>query len=408
MYCNRGIKSAFFAAFVVFAGGIADVAARPSVESVRVGDHTKKTRFVVDLSSKISFSVFTLANPYRVVIDLSEVDWRLKSDALRPGKRITGFRFGLFRAGQSRMVLDVKKPVIVTKAFILGPNGNRGHRLVIDLTETTHTAFLAALRRSKFSSPGAKARGAKTNPPSARYVPPRKSTDNRPLIAIDPGHGGVDPGARSRSGSWEKHITLLQARELKRQLLRTGRYRVIMTRQRDVFVRLRERIAVAQRAQADLFISLHADSISNHRIRGGAVYTLSENASDKEAAALARKENKADIIAGIDLNEQSTTVAKILIDLRQRLTKNQSVTLAKGLVSELRKSMRLLRNNHRFAGFAVLKAPDIPSVLIEMGYLSNRMDERLLKQPKHRSRIAGSMVRAINVYFARQQALRQP
>lgn len=392
---------AIFAAFVLIAGSAADVFARSVVESVRVGDHAKKTRFVVDLSGKVSFSVFTLADPYRVVIDLSEVDWRLKSETFRSGKRITGFRYGLFRSGQSRMVLDVKQPVIVSKAFILGPNGNRGHRLVIDLTETSREAFLSALRQPRTkSAPVGKA------PAADRPSPPPK--DNRPLIVIDPGHGGVDPGARGRSGTWEKDITLLQAKELRRQLLRTGRYRVLLTRQRDVFVRLRERIAIAQRAEADLFISLHADSISNQRIRGGAVYTLSERASDKEAAALARKENKADIIAGIDLNDQSTTVAKILIDLRQRLTKNESVTLAKGLVSELSKSVRLLRNNHRFAGFAVLKAPDIPSVLIEMGYLSNRTDERLLRRAKHRGKIAQSIVRAVNVYFARQQALRQP
>ncbi|MBT5047555.1 MAG: N-acetylmuramoyl-L-alanine amidase [Rhodospirillaceae bacterium] len=403
MYWIRRSSSAIFAGFVLFAGAAADLSARPVVESVRVGDQIKKTRFVVDLSAKVSFSVFTLADPYRVVIDLSEVDWRLKPDAVRPGRRITGFRFGLFRSGQSRMVLDVKQPVNVTKAFILGPSGHRGHRLVIDLAETSRPAFLAALRRSKPASSRIKRKS-----PAVRPSPPPKARDTRPLIAIDPGHGGVDPGARGRGGSWEKTITLLQARELKRQLLRTGRYRVLLTRRRDVFVRLRERIAIAQRAQADLFISLHADSISNHRIRGGAVYTLSERASDKEAAALARKENKADIIAGIDLNEQSTTVAKILIDLRQRLTKNESVTLAKGLVSELGKSMRLLRNNHRFAGFAVLKAPDIPSVLIEMGYLSNRTDERLLRQAKHRGRVARSIVRATNVYFARQQALRQP
>jgi N-acetylmuramoyl-L-alanine amidase len=228
------------------------------------------------------------------------------------------------------------------------------------------------------------------------------------MIAIDPGHGGVDPGARGISGAWEKDLTLLQARELRRQLLQHGGYRVVMTRDRDVFVRLRERIAIAQRAGADIFISLHADSIADRSVRGGAIYTLSEQASDKEAAALAAKENKADIIAGIDLNDQSRTVAKILIDLRQRLTKNDSVTFAKALVNQLDDSMRLLRNNHRFAGFAVLKAPDIPSVLIEMGYLSNRVDERLLKRARHRQKVATAIVKAIDGYFARQQALHQP
>ena len=389
---------------LAFAVGAAPfAAAKTTVKSVRIGDYASKTRLVLDLSGKISFAVFSLADPYRVVINLPEVDWRLKHDAVRPGKRITGFRFGLFRPGQSRMVIDVARPVSVTKSFILEPRGKRGYRLVIDLVDTTRTAFLQAIRRSQPVRPP-----VVVPPRAGRSQQPVKPTDGRPLIAIDPGHGGVDPGARGRSGTMEKFLTLKQAQELRRQLLQTKRYRVIMTRNNDVFVRLRERIAIAQRAGADLFLSLHADSIANRHFRGGAVYTLSERASDKEAAALARKENKADIIAGIDLNDQSKTVAKILIDLRQRLTKNDSVILAKGLVKELRGSMRLLRNNHRFAGFAVLKAPDIPSVLIEMGYLSNRQDERLLRDPRHRRKVAGSIVRAINAFFARQQVLRRP
>ena len=388
----------------VIAGFSASAVAKTAVLSVRIGEYASKTRIVLDLSSKVSFDVFSLADPYRVVINLPEVDWRLDADADRPGKRISGFRFGLFRPGQSRMVIDVTRPVSVAKTFIIEPNSKNSHRLVIDLVDTTQAAFLRAVRRVQ------PAKEPIAEPPQSKKMTkrPAKPTDNRPLIAIDPGHGGVDPGARGRSGSWEKSLTLKQAQELRRQLLQTKRYRVIMTRDNDVFVRLRERISIAQRAGADLFFSLHADSIANPKIRGGAVYTLSEKASDKEAAALARKENKADIIAGIDLNDQSKTVAKILIDLRQRLTKNDSVTLAKGLVRELRGSMRLLRNNHRFAGFAVLKAPDMPSVLIEMGYLSNTQDERLLRDARHRGRIAESIVRAINGFFARQQALRRP
>jgi N-acetylmuramoyl-L-alanine amidase len=377
--------------------------AKPAVTSVRIGDHATKTRIVLDLSAKIPFELFSLADPYRVVINLPQVDWGLDADAVRPGKRITGFRFGLFRPGQSRVVIDVARPVSVANTFILEPDGKRGYRLVIDLVDTTRKAFLQAVRRAQLARlPAARSRQ------SALPTRPVKPADSRPLIAIDPGHGGVDPGARGRSGSWEKSLTLKQALELQRQLLKTRRYRVTLTRDTDVFVRLRERIAIAQRAGAAMFLSLHADSIANRKVRGGAVYTLSERASDKEAAALARKENKADIIAGIDLNEQSKTVAKILIDLRQRLTKNDSVTLAKGLVKELRGSMRMLKHNHRFAGFAVLKAPDIPSVLIEMGYLSNREDERLLRDPRHRRKVGGAIVRSINGFFARQQALRQP
>jgi len=385
------------------AGTVASAAPQTTVTSVRIGDTAARTRVVFDLSEKVSFDLFSLADPYRIVINLPEVDWKLDVDAIRHGKRITGFRFGLFRPGQSRVVIDAARPVLVKRKFILEPGKKRGYRLVVDLVDATRAAFLQAVRQEQQAR-------LSTGEPAESEAPakPVESADSRPLIAIDPGHGGVDPGARGRSGSWEKDLTLKQALELQRQLLATNRYRVILTRNDDVFVRLRERIAIAQRAGASLFLSLHADSIANRRVRGGAVYTLSEKASDKEAAALARKENKADIIAGIDLNDQSKTVAKILIDLRQRLTLNDSVILAKGLVGELRGSMRLLRKNHRFAGFAVLKAPEIPSVLIEMGYLSNIQDERLLGDPRHRESVANAIVRSVNGFFARQQALRQP
>ena len=225
---------------------------------------------------------------------------------------------------------------------------------------------------------------------------------------IDPGHGGVDPGAISRSGAWEKHIVLAFSKELRRQLVATGKFDVRLTRHRDVFIRLRQRIAKARAVGANLFLSIHADSIHNRRVRGTSVYTLSKRASDKEAAALARKENKSDLIAGVDLKKQSSDVVNILIDLAQRETMNESAVFAQQLVSEMAKVRKMLRNTHRFAGFAVLKAPDIPSVLIELGYLSNRTDEKLLLDPKQHRRMASSITRAIQRYFERQQALNRP
>ncbi|MFQ5467019.1 MAG: N-acetylmuramoyl-L-alanine amidase, partial [Kiloniellaceae bacterium] len=221
----------------------------------------------------------------------------------------------------------------------------------------------------------------------------------------DPGHGGVDPGARSISGAYEKNIALAQAREVRRRLLATGRYRVVMTRDKDIFIRLRDRIAFAQRMEGDLFVSLHANNHVSSRIRGASVYTLSETASDAEAAALAAKENTADIIAGIDLTEQSEDVNKILIDLAQRETMNRSKYFANLLVKQLGGVTRLLRNTHRFAGFAVLKSPTVASVLVEIGYLSNAREERLLRSAKHRANVAAATVRAIDAYFKRQNAL---
>lgn len=378
---------------------VAGAAAVPAVTDVRIGDYPSKTRLVLDISERVDYRVFSLVDPYRVVIDLPEVAWRINGVGA-PRGLVAKFRYGLFRRGQSRMVIDAIAPVVVAKKFMLAPNKTNGHRLVLDLMKVTRAAALRQVYR-----PGKTA--LRLAPvPKRRTI--RPSNGGRRTIAIDPGHGGVDPGATGRTGSREKHITLAQARELRRQLLATGRYRVVMTRNRDIFVRLRDRIAIAQDAGAELFISLHADSMRDRGVRGGSIYTLSETASDKEAEALAAKENRADLIAGIDLSDQSEVVAKILIDLRQRLTKNDSAVFAKFLLAELGKSMRLLRNNHRFAGFAVLKAPDVPSVLVEMGYLSNRTDERLLKTARHRRKIAAAMVRAVNRYFVTRQARERP
>ena len=238
-------------------------------------------------------------------------------------------------------------------------------------------------------------------------LPPTKPERNGPVVvAIDPGHGGVDPGTRGRSGVYEKRITLAAARELARQLTATGRYRVVFTRDRDVFVPLPTRVAIARKAGASLFISLHADSIADRKVRGASVYTLSENASDAESAALAAKENKADVIAGIDLSSQvyDPEVANILIDLAQRQTNNDSGVFAETLVPELGTVERLLRKTHRNAGFRVLKAPDVPSVLIEMGYLSNPRDERMLRNPAMRAKLMGAVRRAIDRYFAAKLA----
>jgi N-acetylmuramoyl-L-alanine amidase len=387
------------AAVLLAAASVYPADAAPAVTGARIGDYPAKTRFVIDLDAPVEYTVFVLADPYRVVIDLPEIDWRIDAGAHPPGKTISGYRFGLFKPGNARMVLDVTGPVAIAKSFMLPPAGGRGHRLVLDLKPVDRATFMAALRRAE-PAPSA------APPPVA--VPEPHDDDPRKLIAIDPGHGGVDPGALGVSGAREKDITLTVARELARQLQATGRYRTVLTRNRDVFVQLRERISIAQRAGAQLFISLHADSIANRRVRGGSVYTLSERASDKEAAALAAKENRADLIAGIDLTDQSQTVARILIDLRQRLTMNESAVFAKGLVGEMGKNVTMLRNTHRFAGFAVLKAPAIPSVLVEMGYLSNSTDERLLRQRSHQAKIAGSAVQAVDRFFARQQAFSQP
>jgi N-acetylmuramoyl-L-alanine amidase len=219
------------------------------------------------------------------------------------------------------------------------------------------------------------------------------------LVVLDPGHGGVDPGAIGLSGVYEKDIALATARELGRLLEVSKRYRVQLTRDDDEFVPLQDRVARAHSAGAELFLSIHADALPNAGIRGASVFTLSERASDREAAELAARENKADLIAGIDLSRHEPVVSEILLDLARRQTNNLSIRLARDMVSELGRDVRLLNNTHRSAGFAVLKAPDIPSALVELGCLSNKEEDRLLQQTSYQRRLAAGLARSINDYF---------
>lgn len=388
-------------------------AAALSALGVRLGDHSGFVRVVLDLSESVPFSLFTLAEPYRVVIDLPEMEWDFREQGVMGGGGlIQAVRYGLFQPGNSRIVLDLGRPALVRKAFLLPPGDGTGWRFVLDLGETTPGEFLrVAGPGNRIGSPDWKGVAAQPEPQQAAVqVPndPRETPPNRkPVIVLDPGHGGVDPGAIGVSGVYEKNITLAAAREFRSLLLATGRYDVHLTRDRDVFLRLRERISVARAKRADLFVSIHADSIGNAKIRGLSVYTLSENASDGEAHSLAEAENKADIIAGIDLSHESQEVTNILIDLAQRETMNLSARMAQAVVAELKRETTLLQRSHRFAGFAVLKAPDVPSVLVEMGYLSNREEERLLRTASYRDKLGRAFVRAVDTYFeARQKASR--
>jgi N-acetylmuramoyl-L-alanine amidase len=245
------------------------------------------------------------------------------------------------------------------------------------------------------------AMAATAKKPPVRSDQPKQPAQRRRVV-IDPGHGGGDPGTIGVRGSHEKDITMIVGRELRRQLQASQRYDVIMTRERDEFVSLADRVQRARAGRGELFLSLHADAIHRPDVRGASVYTLSEKASDARAAALAAKENRADAIAGLDLSHQKPDIAAILVDLVQRETKNQSATFANILLPEMGRDVRLLDRSHRFAGFAVLKAPDIPSVLVEMGYLSNREDERLLNAAAHQARLAATLVRAIGRFFDSQ------
>ena len=413
------LRSAFLALAAVLCMGSGPrpaAAGQTVVTDLRVGENAKTTRFVLDLTGRVEFRVFTLADPYRVVIDLPAVAWRLPVRPL-PERRglLAKLRYGLFKPGISRVVLDMNGPAAVDKAFLLVPAGVHAYRLVLDLVPTSRAAFLKRAgrpdaRAASLTPVPARPRPgygtAKTAVPPPPLRKPRRAdkprrAESKPGIVIDPGHGGIDPGTTSVGGIYEKHVTLAVAREMKAQLERTGRFRVVLTRERDIFLRLRDRVAKGRDAGARLFMSIHADAIKNRKVRGLSVYTLSERASDKEAEALAEKENKADLIAGIDLTHETPEVANILIDLAQRESMNESVRFASLLIKELRRKTRVLRRSHRFAGFAVLKAPDVPSVLLEVGFLSNREDEKALRSKKYRAKLAAAVVRAVDGYFAR-------
>ncbi len=386
----------------------AAAAASPTVLDIRVGLHGVTTRLVFDLSQKVDFTVFTLSDPYRVVIDLPEVGWRLPQKALPSATGVLDrLRYGLFKAGNSRVVLDVSAPVAVEKSYSLGRNKGAASRIVIDLVKTSREAVIEARRKVTTptpSQPEAKAAGLIFAVP--RTKPPRRT--GKRIIVLDPGHGGIDPGAIGVSGVFEKDITLKFARVLSGKLVATGRYKVELTRKNDVFLALRDRVRSARDAGAELFLSIHANTISDRRVRGVSVFTLSERASDKEAALLAERENKADVIAGIDLSKESSEVSNILIDLAQREAMNESARFAGYLVKDLSRTSKLLPNTHRFAGFAVLKAPDVPAVLLELGFLSNRNEEKKLKSKRHQERMATAMTKAIDTYFARvEEALRR-
>jgi N-acetylmuramoyl-L-alanine amidase len=234
---------------------------------------------------------------------------------------------------------------------------------------------------------------------AARSQPAAKPVPKRRTIVLDPGHGGLDPGAIGLSGVFEKDLALDAARLVARELDAGKRYRVVLTRTSDEFVVLQDRVARARAADGDLFLSIHADALPDPGMRGASVFTLSEKASDAQAAALAARENKVDLIAGIDLSRHAPEVSSILIDLARRQTNNQSIRLARRLVNDLGQDVAMLNNSHRSAGFAVLKAPDIPSALVEMGCLSNREEEHALRTPAYRQKVAVGIARSVNDYF---------
>lgn len=386
----------------------------PVVLGARVGEQPDRTRFVIELSDPLALRVFTLANPDRVVVDMPGVLWRLQNPERPSGiGAVHAYRYGLFRPGDSRFVIDLNRPVTAAEPMILPPEGGYGYRVVLDLFPTSQAKFEAqagwpadlrakeAVAERVASAPPAPAASATPIVPPvlapALAVAPAPSKSR--VVVIDPGHGGIDSGTTGVDGLLEKNVVLDVALRLKKDLQRRG-YTVHLTRDTDIYIPLRERVNIGRGYQADLFISLHADSNPDPTVSGASIYTLSDSGSDKEAAALARKENQSDIIAGVDLSGENSPVASILIDLAQRDTINRSSRFAQVVVSQLSQATDILpREPHRAAAFVVLKAPDVPAVLIELGYLSNAHDCSQMGTAAWRDGAAAAIAGAVDRNF---------
>lgn len=372
----------------------------PVVIGIELTDDSAQSRLVVELSDPVDFRSFLLTNPNRVVVDMPKVVWRPGTTAAPSGRGIVkNYRFGQFRKDVSRLVLDLNRPAKIGSAAMVAPKDGAGFRLVINLTPVSVSEFAINAgwpKAAEFTGTGI-------------AWDDYTRTDTSPMIIIDPGHGGMDPGAHGESGLLEKNIALAVARQLRERLEQSGHYRVKLTRDADVFIPLRDRVGIARAAHGDLFVSLHADSNEYREIRGASVYTLSPGASDRETANLADKENLAGAAFGLEPAETTAVAGSILMDLGQREIMNLSARFAETIVGALPVATDVHQPlPHRSADFAVLKAPDIPSVLIELGYLTNPYDESEMATQSWRTRVAAAIATAIDRHFSLTQMIQNP
>ena len=423
-------------AFLFLFGGLlfgAPVLADNRITALRLGQidfgGQSALRVVVETAERQPAQLSLLSRPWRLVIDYASMGWGnpdLPLSGPLDDPLAVAYRFGHPRAGIGRLVIELSRPASPEQAFILSPSPNRsGHRLVIDLLDRGATQF--KLAQNALASGQFHAQAQASNdivspiaPPKVRppKIKPKQKDDSilsligkivdmavptsRPksfLVAIDAGHGGKDPGAIGKRGTKEKHITLATAKQLAAHLNRYPRIKARLIRSEDRYYKLRQRIDRARQMRADIFISLHADSAPSASARGISVFSLSDKASDKEAAHLARQENKADLIGGPDLDGQDPLAANALLGMFQRESMNESAKLARFILNEIRDFPGGDKRGHRFAGFAVLKAPDIPSVLIELGFLSHARDEKNLNSKRYRDNLTKQLAKAVHAYF---------
>jgi N-acetylmuramoyl-L-alanine amidase len=363
--------------------------------SAEIAGDDLRVRALIKFDREPKLSRVLISNPYRLVIDLPETGFQFDPRSPLARGLISDVRFGMMQEGKSRIVITAKGPFSLDLFEVRKDESGDGWHLVLDMSASAEAAF-EKLLDAEAERTGATSTATKGDrigqAPTGRYKPF--------TVMLDPGHGGIDIGARGRSGTQEKDVTLAFAIELKNLLVTNPSLRVVMTRDDDEFLALGERVRLARQNDADIFIAIHADTIRTKDLRGATVYTISDKASDEVAHAVAANENQSDIYAGLPVTSDNNDVSDILIDLMRRETQKFSVHLAKTVVSSFTGKIRLINNPHRSAGFLVLKAPDVPSVLVELGYLSNPQDEKLLNTPKWRTQTAKLLVTAIEAYAA--------
>jgi N-acetylmuramoyl-L-alanine amidase len=379
---------------------IAQVSSAPlEARDYKMAGDAAHMRVVMNFDREPEPKWFLLRGPHRLVVDLEQTKFTLDAKELKARGLVTNVRYGQLDEETSRLILTSKGPFTIEKLDVLQNENTPGYRLVIDMAAASERQFEEALGIQAQTTGS-----TETTPTTDRLGKAASPRNKRFTVVIDPGHGGIDGGAEGLNGTVEKSITLAFALELRAKLAQSGPYDVYMTRERDQFLRLDERVRIAREHEADLFISIHADTIRLKGIRGATVYTLSDKASDAEAQALADRENLSDQLAGIEIEEEKQEVADILVDLIRRETHGFSMSFARSLIGELESTVGLINNPHRFAGFRVLRAPDVPSVLVELGYLSNPKDEEQLRDPDWRGKAADSIANAVAAFAAAKMA----
>lgn len=373
------------------------------ISDVRIADRGAETRVVFDLSSPVKHSIFVLQNPDRVVLDIEHCDANGKLQASRVGGTLVKeLRYAQKTSDNLRVVLDLNKAVS-PKSFLLPPSAGKAYRLVLDLSSTT---AIAAAETIPAATPGTKAASTpKSTPNNTPRVEPVIAMQDAPasyrdiVVAIDAGHGGKDPGAIGRKGTREKDIVLAISKRLKNLIDNEPGMRAFMTRSGDTFIPLRNRIQKASKNNADIFLSIHADAAHNRKAKGSSVYVLSQGGASSEAARiLAKRENESDKIGGVSLENKDDVLKSVLVDLSQTATIDASIDLAEDILKELALVGNILRDKVEQAGFAVLKSPDIPSVLVETAFISNPQEEKRLKTAAHQQKLATAILKGLRRY----------